>query len=163
MLQSLLAERFSIRFHRESRSMPVYLLTVAKNGPKLQPVRKAPEYEDEADRKAAQLASAQKSMEMLKARIAAGGARSYRNFSLNGMAAKFAETLSSSTDREVLDRTEVKGEYFFQLSWTPDQDATGEPSLFAAIQEQLGLKLQAAKEDLECIVLDHAESTPAGN
>jgi len=164
MLQSLLAERFSLRFHRETKSTPVYLLTAAKNGPKLQPVRKAPEYKDESDRKAAVQASLQKNMEELKARIAAGGAaRSYRNFGINGTAAKFAETLSIHADREVLDRTEVSGEYYFQLSWTPDPNATSEPSLFTAVQEQLGLKLQAAKEELEIIVIDHAERTPAGN
>lgn len=60
MLQGLLIERFSIRLHRETRSTPVYLLTVAKNGPKLQPVRPVPEYEDEVARKAAMEASARK-------------------------------------------------------------------------------------------------------
>ena len=163
MLQSLLAERFSLRFHRETESTPVYLLTAAKNGPKLQPVRNAPEYKDESERTAAAQALTQKSMEELKARIAAGGARSYRNFGINGTAAKFAETLSGHADREVLDRTEVSGEYYFYLSWTPDPNATSEPSLFTAVQEQLGLKLQAAKEELEIIVIDHAERTPAGN
>jgi uncharacterized protein (TIGR03435 family) len=163
MLQALLAERFSLRFHRETRSTSVYLLTVAKNGPKLQPVRKPPEYQDEAERKAAVQASMQKNMEAMKARIAAGGARSYRKFGLNGTAAQLAETLSGNADREVLDLTEVKGEYYFQLSWTPDAEATGDPSLFAALQEQLGLKLQAAKEELEVIVIDHAERTPTGN
>jgi len=163
MLQSLLAERFSIRLHRETKSTPVYLLTVAKGGPKLQPVRKPPEYESKADRKAALQAALQKNMEDLKARMAAGGGHSYRNFGLNGTVAKFAETLSSSTDREVIDRTEVKGEYSFQLAWTPDPDATSEPSLFAAVQEQLGFKLGTAKEELEIIVIDHAERTPTGN
>lgn len=163
MLQSLLAERFSLRFHRETRPTPVYLLTIAKNGPKLQPVRKAPEYKDESDRTAAVQASMKKNMDELRARIAEGGARSYSNFGINGTAAKFAETLSSYADQEVLDRTEVSGEYFFQVSWTPDPNATSEPSLFAAVQEQLGLKLQAAKEELEIILIDHADRTPVGN
>jgi uncharacterized protein (TIGR03435 family) len=163
MLQSLLAERFSLRFHRETKATPVYLLTVGKNGPKLQPVRKAPEYNDESDRTAATQASMMKNMAELKARIAAGGARSNSMLGLNGTAAQFAETLSSHADREVLDRTELKGEYFFQLSWTPDPNATSEPSLFAAVQEQLGLKLQPAKEAADIIVIDHGERIPAGN
>lgn len=100
---------------------------------------------------------------MLKVRMAAGDARSHRSFGMNGTVAKFAEALSSHTDREVLDRTEVKGEYGYELSWTPDQDATSEPSIFAALQEQLGFKLQAAKEELEIVVIDHAERTPVGN
>ena len=163
MLQSLLAERFSIRLHRETRSTPVYLLTVAKNGPKLQPVSKPPEYESAAAREAALRVTMKKNMEALKERIAAVGPHSYRQFGLNGTVPEFAETLSGNTDREVVDRTEVKGEYSFQLSWTPDLEATSEPSLFAALQEQLGFRLQAAKEELEVIVIDQAERTPAGN
>ena len=163
MLQRLLAERFALRFHRETRSTPIYLLTVAKNGPKFQPVRKPPEYKDAAERRAALDASLRKNLEEMKARIAAGGARSHRNFGLNGTAAQFAETLSGQVDREVVDRTGVTGEYYFSLSWTPDLDATTEPSVFAAVQEQLGLKLQAAREDLEVIVIDHAERMPVEN
>ena len=163
MLQSLLAERFALRFHRETRSTPIYLLAVAKNGPRFQPVRKLPEYKDAAERRAALEASLRKDLVEMKAQIAAGGARSHRNFGLNGTVAQFAETLSGQVDREVVDGTGVAGEYYFSLSWTPDLDATTEPSVFAAVQEQLGLKLQAAKEDLEVIVLDHAERTPVEN
>jgi len=163
MLQGLLVERFSVRLHRETRSSPVYLLSVAANGPRLTPARKAPEYADASERKSAVQASLQKNLQALAARREAGGARSFRNFGLNGTVAKFAETLSSSTDREVIDLTQLEGQYQFELSWTPDPDGGDEPSLFAAIQEQLGLKLQIAKKDLEFLIIEHAERMPAGN
>jgi uncharacterized protein (TIGR03435 family) len=161
MLEKLLTERFSLRFHRETRSTPVYLLTVAKNGPKLTPARRAPKSAD--DDKAAVQAAMQKSMQEMRARMAAGDARSMSTFAMDGTVAKFAASLGNRIDREVLDRTGLEGEYDFSLMWTPDDHATTEPSLFAALQEQLGLKIQGAKEDLEFVVIDRAEKIPTEN
>jgi uncharacterized protein (TIGR03435 family) len=67
----------------------------------------------------------------------------------------------------VLDRTGLTGKYDFILDWTPDQgsqalDIPG-PSLFAALQEQLGLKLEPTKGPVEMLIIDHAEKTPTEN
>ena len=72
-----------------------------------------------------------------------------------------ASTLSSTLGRRVIDRTSLTGPYKFSLKWTPDDrpasaDNSG-PSLFTAIQEQLGLKLESTKGPVEILVIDHAE------
>ena len=65
------------------------------------------------------------------------------------------------TDRPVLDRTELKGDYDVVLDWAPDDiksdDLSSRPSLFTAVQEQLGLKLEPAKAPREFLVVDHVE------
>jgi uncharacterized protein (TIGR03435 family) len=63
-----------------------------------------------------------------------------------------------STDRPVLDQTALRGAYDFKLEWAPDgSDDYAGPSLFTAIQEQLGLKLESTKAAVEILVIDHAE------
>jgi uncharacterized protein (TIGR03435 family) len=74
---------------------------------------------------------------------------------------QFARVLSQSVQRIVVDRTGLTGNYDFDLSWTPDQmargaDATG-ASIFTALQEQLGLKLDAARGPVDVLVIDHVE------
>jgi uncharacterized protein (TIGR03435 family) len=76
--------------------------------------------------------------------------------------------LSNIVDRTVIDETGLTGAYDFHLEWTTDlsttsqsDDTTG-PSIFTAVQEQLGLKLQSAKGPIEFLVVDHAEK-PSGN
>ena len=164
MLQALLAERFELKLHRETKSTPVYVLTVAKNGHKLQPPREAPQYASDEERKAAMQASAQKQLEAMKARTAAGGPKSFNWTNLGkGTVAAFAQQISGRVDREIIDRTGITGEYSFDLSWTNDVDPAGEPTLFGAMQEQLGLKLTPAREEIEILLVDHAMRTPAGN
>lgn len=73
-----------------------------------------------------------------------------------------------SADQPILDMTGLKGEYDVQLEWTPDQGTaavvgTGVPSLFAAVREQLGLKLEARKGPLDVVVVDHVERVPLPN
>jgi uncharacterized protein (TIGR03435 family) len=69
-------------------------------------------------------------------------------------------------DRPVIDQTGLKGRYDFTLEWTPDNvppgDATA-PSLFTAVQEQLGLKLESRKAPVEIIIVDSAEKNPTEN
>jgi uncharacterized protein (TIGR03435 family) len=82
--------------------------------------------------------------------------------------ARFAETLSSSLDRPVKDKTQLEGAYSFWLEWDPDGakpagDAPFGPSIFAAVEEQLGLKLQRENEQVELIVIDKAQKTPTSN
>jgi uncharacterized protein (TIGR03435 family) len=72
---------------------------------------------------------------------------------------EFAERLSRGIGRPVIDKTGIKGRYWFQLEWAADHDERGaaSPSLLAAIQEQLGLNLQERTAPIEVLVVDHVE------
>jgi len=134
MEQSLLADRFKLKVHFETREAPGYELVVAKGGPKLTPAK-----EGEATR------------------ISLGG---------NTMTAT-AATLDQWVEgpfigsSPVVNKTGLSGKYDFTLTWTnqvtADDSGTDAPSLFTAVQEQLGLKLVPAKQQLEVIVIDHIE------
>jgi uncharacterized protein (TIGR03435 family) len=175
-LQNLLAERFKLAAHREAKEMPVDELTVAKGGPKF----KAWSPDDE--RKLAEAAANPGSQKVT------AGADGYAvlpagvSFSLinNGHARlrgekelmpNFAERLSGITGGPVLDATGLKGEYAFTLSWiipipgapAPPPDLDPGPDLFTALQEQLGLKLDAKRAPVEMLVVDHAEKIPVEN
>ncbi len=150
MLQNLLAERFQLKLHRETKDMPVYALMVGKNGPKV------PKAKDD-------LNSGPGSIGVGRGSITARGAPF----------ATVAIALSRLLDRPVLDETGLPGNYDFRLHYdpnsagvpltglrerTPAQEAAepsdAEPSIFAAVQEQLGLKLEAQKRPIEVFVID---------
>jgi uncharacterized protein (TIGR03435 family) len=133
MLQTLLADRFKLVVHRETKSMAAYSLTVAKNGPK-------PE------------------LKLLE------GTDGSTSTSFNGRTVTAKTTmddlavfLSNVLDRPVVDQTGLKGIYQFKLEWTPDDAHEPGISIFTALQEQLGLKLEGTKADVEKIIVDHAE------
>jgi uncharacterized protein (TIGR03435 family) len=169
MLQELLTERFQIRLHRETKTLPVYLLTVAKNGPKLEPPEKLPEYKDDEERKTAMRMKATAALEAQTRRLRAGDSTTNRSFHLpSATTARFAEVLSSHLDHPVKDKTQLDGLYAFTLNWLADgakprNDTPLSPSIFAAVEEQLGLKLQGAKEQIEVLVIDKAEKSPVSN
>lgn len=94
------------------------------------------------------------------------GARSF--YLTRATTARLAEELmkQGQLDRPVLDETQLQGEYSFRLAWNPDngpQDDSGGVSIFTAIQDQLGLTLEAAKERIEFVVIDGAEKAPTAN
>jgi len=137
MLQSLLADRFQLRVHYESKMQPVYELVLAKGGSKLKPLP--------ADQK-----SGWGKFDR--------GEVTFRNKSV----AEFANGLSFSNvvGRTVVDKTGLTGNYDFNLKWTPDdQQGTPDsgPTLFTALEEQLGLKLEPAKGLVDTLVIDHVE------
>jgi uncharacterized protein (TIGR03435 family) len=144
MMQALLAERFKLALHRETRQLPVYALVVAKGGPLVKP-GPAPE------------SMGQNPFQM------PGRGR------LNGTqvsAAMLANVLSGQLGRTVRDETGLAGVFDFRLEWTPDTtspDAGSRPSIFTALQEQLGLRLQARKGMEEVLVIDHIERAPTEN
>jgi len=74
--------------------------------------------------------------------------------------AGLAARLSRDLDRPVLNRTGIDGFFHIELEWAREGEG---PSVFTVLQEQLGLKLEAAKEPMEMIVVDHAEKIPAQN
>ena len=147
-MQALLAERFQLAVHRETKEMPVYALVVAKGGSKLKP-NESPDGSNQ---------SMTANRTMLKATRAT--------------VERIANALAGMTGRPVRDETGLKGYYDFELKWTQDvgppgpgaggseerpaAEATG-PTLFTAVQEQLGLKLESRKGPVEIVAIDRAE------
>ena len=143
MLKVLLNERFQLKFHRETKEMPVYALVIAKSGPKLK--------ENAADGPRMLLGMGKK----------AGDVR--YTFTGSPMA-QLVGDLSHipGVDRPVIDQTALSGRYDMELNLAtqPGQNpATGlsGESVFTAIEEQLGLKLESRKAPIEVLVIDHAE------
>jgi uncharacterized protein (TIGR03435 family) len=133
LLQSMFADRFKLKFHRENREFPVYSLAVAKGGPKL--TAHAGEGQPSTginSRSGKYVVNARKT-------------------TMKGL----AEVLGRQSDRFVIDNTGLEGEYDFRLAWTDLATVdSGDPSLFTAIQEQLGLKLEPAKGPVQVTVID---------
>jgi uncharacterized protein (TIGR03435 family) len=166
MLQSALEDRFQLKLSHESRDLSVYALVVAKGGPKLRPTTLPPIDPDHPS-----------DPEMRRPKVPELG-----QFIATG--APIASILGT-VSRElggpiVLDQTGLKGEYDFTLKWTPgaalptsaasaNQDSDSAPlpdpsgtSIFTALQEQLGLKLETKKAPVDVLVITHVER-PSGN
>ncbi len=136
-LQSLLAERFQLKLHRETKEGSVYQLMIAKGGPKL------------------------------KLHVGTGGMTGISGSSGAGVASiegskvsmdRLADHLAGKADRPVIDKTGLTGEYDLRLEWSTEQNGVSSgPSIFTALQEQLGLKVESAKGPVEIIVVDSAE------
>jgi len=175
MMQSLLADRFQLKIHFETRELQVYALEAAKGGAKLTPAKEPPPSTGE-DQPAATVSFPPRLGEMRKGIFISSTGRSVT------MTTK-AETLddlvhwlagySAIGGRTVVNRTGLPGAYDFTLQWMRDRTAaagpessppdpglapdTDGPSLFTALQEQLGLKLTLTKGPVEVIVIDHVE------
>jgi uncharacterized protein (TIGR03435 family) len=150
MLQKLLADRFKLTFHREKKDLAVYALSVAKGGPKLT--------KSEGDPNGLP--------GLFFRRL---GELNVRNANMGD----FAELMQSAVlDKPVVDQTGLTGRFDFTLNWTPDDSqfdgmgvrptppadaANAPPSLYTAIQEQIGLKLDATKAPADVFVIDHVE------
>jgi uncharacterized protein (TIGR03435 family) len=158
MQQSLLADRFNLKVHFETRELPIYALVVAKGGPKLKASEMDPAHPAETFKP--------RSLRIMGPGSAAGAGVT------TGMLAEFLERqaeVGGGNGRTVADKTNLPGLYDWTLHWTPWQDLPGEeppdsngPSLFTALQEQLGLKLEPAKAQVEVVVIDHIE-LPSAN
>lgn len=161
MLRSLLAERFQLSFHRESKAMSVYQLSVPKGG-QLDSRKPRPPENSFADAPAGP--------PPLIFILAPGDAK------LPGRSASIAELASTLQravlDRPVIDQTGLSGRYDFDLEFMPDPGMFGgsglsgtpesvHPDLFAAMQQQLGLKLEAARGPVPAIVIDRAQRPSA--
>jgi uncharacterized protein (TIGR03435 family) len=176
MLQTMLADRFKVKIHKESKVLPIYAMVVAKGGPKLK----------ETD--------------------AEGGLRimmSPKGREMSGKAtlSRLADSLSNTLDRQVIDMTELKGAYEIDLTWSPDEsdnqrmrggpggpgpgrgpggegpgpaggdphadskatDGPDAPNIFVALQEKMGLKLEPRKAPVDIVVVDQAEKVATEN
>lgn len=138
MFQSLLEDRFKLALHRETREEPVYDLVVARSGAKLK------------------MASADErtGFEMTTGRI----------HSMAVPLEYLATNLGYLVGRQVIDKTGLTGKYSYTVTYTPEDaapaDADG-PSIFTAVQEQLGLKLESTKGRVELLMIDHVEKPSA--
>jgi uncharacterized protein (TIGR03435 family) len=159
MLQSLLAERFKMQFHRETRELPILALLVAKGGPKLVPAT-------ESDLATPNRPSTPQATRGSNATAGAGGssAQSPSGNRLStmhsiGTLTSFAGNLSRSVDRPVIDMTGLTGKYDMRLAFKPTNAAPEDsgPSIFTALTEQLGLRLEARNGPVEVIVIDSIE------
>lgn len=153
MLRTLLTERFQLRFHRETKEMPVYALSVGKGGQKLKATTTA---EDATPEGPPPLVFVIRPDGVsLPARDATMG--------------EFASVLQrAAMNRPVIDQTGLTGRYDFDLNWLPDETQFGGlglkpnpdrpvPDLYAALQQQLGLKLEATRGPVNTFIVDHAE------
>jgi len=149
MVRSLLAERFTLKVHRETREMPIYVLTVSKGG------IKAPRSVEGActtfDPRNPPRSGAP--------RAPSCGNNLIRTSSWNATAIDMdsaAAALVGVLERKVVNRTSVTGKFDIQVQWTPDQgDLT--PSLFTVLEEQLGLKVESSRGPVDVLVIDHVD------
>ncbi|HLG99734.1 MAG TPA: TIGR03435 family protein [Bryobacteraceae bacterium] len=139
-LQALLADRFQLKLHRETRDLPVYALVVAKRGLKIREAAgqgiRFELHKDELDAASMPIAT-------------------------------LTRILAQRLGRPVLDQTGLTGAYTFKLQWTPHPPATpadsvvtldsANPSLFTALEEQLGLKLESKRGPADVVVIERAE------
>jgi uncharacterized protein (TIGR03435 family) len=134
MLQTLMAERFALAAHLETRTETALVLEIAKNGPKLE---KATEGQSATQNARGQIDAKLITMKRL------------------------AEILSRQMDLPVVDGTGLEGYFNLRLQWTPEKtkptNADAGPTVFTAIQEQLGLRLTSRKAPVPMVVIAHVE------
>ena len=138
MLQAILANRFALKAHRETRDLPIYELTIAKGGSKMK--QTTPD--------------------------SGGGNANYASGKVTAheiSIESLAANLSFAVGRVVVNKTGLEGGYDFTLDYAPDgADASDtRPSIFTALEEQLGLKLEPARGPVDVIVVDHIERPTA--
>jgi uncharacterized protein (TIGR03435 family) len=146
MLQTLLAERFSLKVHRETRQENVFVLVVAKGGPKLQ----APK-----DTTRSGIASGR------TGGYGPGPAVGYYAQGFNASMVQIAHELESVMRRRVLDQTGLSGNYDFRFEYGDDSTTGNAPAYLTAFQDATGLKLNTAKGPVEFLVVDHADKPSA--
>ena len=140
MIQALLADRFQLKVHRERKELPVFALVVGKNGPKLsEPDPSKPGMRTMGNATGLHITAWQSTMQQL------------------------ADQLSNTAGRPVLDKTGLTGTYAWKLDFSPDVAApdSGIPTMSTAVQDQLGLRLEAQKAPIEILVIDSAEKPSA--
>jgi uncharacterized protein (TIGR03435 family) len=149
-VRSLLADRFGMSFHRESREQSMYVLEVAKSGHKMKVISEPGERQGFS-------------------------ANTGHIQAFAGQMEQFAKILSSTVGKPVTNRTGLTEKYDFLLEWTPDAAVNAEkagadappsaggtgPSIFTALSEQLGLRLDSVKGPVDTIVIDHIDRPTA--
>jgi bla regulator protein BlaR1 len=157
MLQALLADRAKLALHSATKDLETYSLTVADNGPKLQPAP-AGQSDELKEQGAMHMGRQQMRMQIDGNQVYGIGAQSTP-------LDDFAQQLSRQVGAPVINKTGLHGRYDFNLQWS---DANGSlnasgPSLADAVQEQLGLKLEPQKAPMQVLVIDHIEKPAASD
>ena len=158
MMVALLRERFGLATHTEQKVIPAYALVKAKNGPSLKQSEPARDVDGGC---APARASTRRDRGI-----------SCQHMSMADLADALPDMAGGYIDTPVVDRTGVEGFYDFELSWTPaarlnssgTQPTVGSGlSVFKALEDQAGLKLESRKLPLPVVVIDHVDRTPTGN
>ena len=170
MVRTLLADRFKLSAHRESRELPTYALVVASNRPLGVRRSQVDQAACDARRAAIQRREPVPPLQPGAAPICGTG-RTIPGMitAIGGSMSTLASTLGQFVGRSVSDRTQLSGLFDFELKWTPDVipqvppdgqplniDPNG-PSIFTALQEQLGLRLESTRGPVDVIVIDRVE------
>lgn len=148
MLQTLLRDRFALSLRHETKELPIYELTVAKGGLKIQPLQEGGcvAFRPEAPERGANICGSQ---------MIGRGQFDAANITMPDLATAF----SFMVGRTVTDRTGVSGVYPVHLKFAPENapPESDAPSIFTAVQERLGLKLEAARGPVEVLAIDSVE------
>ena len=171
MVRALLEDRFKLAVHRETREMPIYTLTLARNDGRLGP--KLARSDVDCDKAMAEMADALKRTGRPPQRTPGQpppctvggppGTLEGNDITMQMLAdvltASVNRAVSTPVTRVVVDRTGLTGYFKFKLEWRPDEAPSDAPgvSIFTALQEQLGLKLEPARGPVDVIVIDHVE------
>jgi uncharacterized protein (TIGR03435 family) len=147
MVQELLADRFKLAVHWETKELPVYALAVAKGGPRL---------------------TASKDPNTGASTSSNNGRLTATDVTMEKLAQTLTQILARELGRVVIDKTGIEGRYDLTLTWSPENNSASMvnapneasalgPSIFTALREQLGLKLESTKGSVETLVIDHIE------
>jgi uncharacterized protein (TIGR03435 family) len=153
MLQPVLADRFQLRVHHETRTLPVYNIVLAKGGLKMkESARLAPAAPGSPT------SAAGTPLRRCFAKSVGNGSRVEHDCTMNDI----RNILEGPSGRYLIDKTGLTGHYDFEIQWTPDDTPadsplSGGPSFFTAVQEQLGLKLKPSTAPLDVLVVDSAQ------
>ncbi len=137
MLRTLLTDRFKLAAHEETKMLSGYELTVVKKGPKLTPA-------DPQEHRS--IGSAGGKIVATKVTVA-----------------RFADYVATDLKMPILDKTGIAGDFDITVQYSHNPDTNSAPSVFTALQDQLGLKLESAKVPVEILVVDHVEKSPTAN
>ncbi len=167
MLQALLKDRFHLAIHREVKDLPVYNMTLAKGGLKIQPIKEGSCLPVDLTKSSV----AEPGKVPMDYCGTTGSGKGMIEAS-NGTMAEFAQQVCSAVERTVIDKTGVTGQFRIHLSFASSgasapqigdpSPSVEDPSIFTALQEQLGLRLDSSKGPVEVLVIDHAEK-PSDN
>jgi uncharacterized protein (TIGR03435 family) len=150
MTRTLIAERFKLKFHRETREVPVLVMSLGKTAPKLFPPK---DEERQSIRVEPQMGLDQKPV-------------SWRVVATRFSFAQLSETFSRHLDRVIVNRTGMEGDFDFTLDMTPDENQPNPVDasiIILAMRDQLGLVVKSEKAPVDFLVIDSAEKVVAGN
>jgi uncharacterized protein (TIGR03435 family) len=150
MTRTLLAERFQLKFHRETREVPVIVISLGKTAPKLFPPKEGEKY----------------SMRIEPQMGPAGKIASWHVVATRFSFAQLNETFSRQLERVIVNQTGMEGDFDFTLDLTPDENRPNPLDasiIIATMRDQLGLMVKSQKAPVDFLVIDNAEKVVAGN